>query len=234
MSAPKIRRKISFWRIVIDRNVFIFHSIAHHASDAYGTQYCEERKHLMDPMNPTLPADDDQTSLPEPTDMELPAPDEKELPSGENSENEEETVPPIGLELTKDAGNSLMALQGLVNRQTERMDSLREDIKRLNESLKSIIENDAELTVVEDQLKEVNRQVKERKQQLSQSPETVQLKFKVKEIREQIKELEESLNNNLLAYYQMTGTKVFDTNAGGQREFRITAKVLAKKNQPSS
>ncbi len=151
--------------------------------------------------------------------------DEPELGSGEQV-----AIPPISVEIgTGASGDTVMATQAIINRQAQRLDSLKEDIHKVNDSLRSILDNDQELSATENEVKEASKKLKERKAQLTQSAETVQLKYKLKEIREQIKELEESLNNHLLNFYQLTGTKVFDTDSGQQREFRVYARILGKK-----
>lgn len=169
---------------------------------------------------PALPAD---------TTVEIGAPRDTALPGGEKSENVD--VPPISISIGSNASaDTVMATQAIINRQAMRLDSLKEDMQKVNESMKSILDNDAELSAADMELKEASKKQKERKARLVQSAESMQLKYKLKEIREQIVELEESLNNHLLNYYQLTGTKVFDTDDGGQREFKVIAKMLAKKH----
>lgn len=173
----------------------------------------------MDPHN---------TSLPPADDIGLPAPDELELPDGEKSENV--SIPPISLSFGGETGgDSVMATQAIINRQAERLDTLKDDLKKINDSLKSIMDNDAELAQSEMELKEAGKKQKERKAKLSQNAESMQLKYKLKEVRESMKELEESLNNHLLSYYQLTGTKVFDTDSGEQREFKVSARIMGRK-----
>ncbi len=222
--ARNITPSISFWRIDslerVDRSFLTHHSIAL-ARDLKG-DLC------MSDITQKLAASDDPELQTGTDDQSLPAPDELELPSGEN--REKVSIPPISIEIgTDSAGESVMATQAIINRQAQRLDTLREDVKRINDSLKSILDNDEQLSITEHELKESTKKLKERKAQLTQSAESVQLKYKMKEVREQIKELEESLNNHLLNYYQLTGTKVFDTDSGEQREFRVTAKILGKK-----
>lgn len=166
-------------------------------------------------------------------DQQLPAGEnQEELESGEETREIRETVdvPPISFS-SNAAGDTLMATQAIINRQSSRLDALKEDVKKLNDSLKSILDNDAELSQTEEEVKALTRKQKERKTKLQESAESMQLKYKVKETKEQIKELEESLNNHLINYFQMTGTKVFDTDSGEQREFKITARVMGKKAQ---
>jgi hypothetical protein len=91
------------------------------------------------------------------------------------------------------------------------------------------LENDVELKQAEEQAKETAVKSKERKSNLQKSPEYQQFRSKVETISDEIKELEESLNTHLLNYFQQTGVKSVDLSSGGQREFRILAKVLPRK-----
>ena len=158
--------------------------------------------------------------------------DEPELESGINESalesGETEEIPAISL---VNEGDSLMAVQSVINRQADRLDNLREEMRLLGERQKAILDNDAELAEAEEQLKSVSRKQKERKKQLTDSAESVEIRIKRKELQEQVKDIEDSLNNNLLSYYQMTGAKFFDTDDGGQRGFKVLAKVLGKKQK---
>jgi hypothetical protein len=186
----------------------------------------------MDPQHPQLPPADD-TSLPAGDDvLELPADDTPTLPSGDSEKREKDEVPAFSISIEPGVGDTLTATQAIIGRQAARLDELKADLKRINDSLRSILDNDQELAQAEEQAKEYTKKQKERKQQLSQNAESMQLKYKLKELREQMKEIEESLNNHLINFFQMTGAKVFDTDVGEQREFKITARVLAKKIKP--
>lgn len=168
------------------------------------------------------------------SELELEEAKDLELESGSENHEKSVAIPPISIEIGgNSAGDTVMATQAIINRQAQRLDSLKEDTRKINDSLKSILENDAQLVGFENELKESSKRLKERKASLTQSAESVQLKYKLKEVREQIKELEESLNNHLLNYFQLTGTKVFDTDSGQQREFKVFAKILGKKKPDS-
>ncbi|HSW90274.1 MAG TPA: hypothetical protein VLH19_05410 [Patescibacteria group bacterium] len=134
--------------------------------------------------------------------------------------NNDITVPPE---------SSLLALQGVIARQTARLDTLREDLKKVNESFKGLFENDTQLQEAVGEAKEATLKQKTRKQAVAQSPESMQIKYKITEIKEQIKDLDDSLNNHLINYYQQTGVKFFDSETGEQREFDVRAKLKAKK-----
>jgi chromosome segregation ATPase len=125
--------------------------------------------------------------------------------------------------------DTLTALQALLERQSERVDQLRGQIKMVADSMKSLVENDEQLSTAAVQADEASKKVKERKKTLVQSPEFRQHQTKSVELKDELKELEESLNSHLLSYYQQTGVKTFDTSGGGQREFKLIAKVLPKK-----
>ncbi len=185
-------------------------------------------------MDPHATDDTVTEELEAPDATAIAAPNEPELMEGEVVESND--APPISISFTPGSTGSsgtdtLIATQNIINRQTAKLDELRVELKKLNESAKSILENDQLLAQIEDEVKEVSKKQKERKASLAQSPESMNLKYKAKDVKESMKELEESLNNHLISYFQLTGTKVFDTEAGEQREFKITARVMSKKQQ---
>lgn len=125
--------------------------------------------------------------------------------------------------------NTLATLQALLERQAERADELKRQIKMVNEAMKSIVENDEKLSEAVVQADQATKQVKERKKTLTESPEFRQQRSKAVELKDELKELEETLNSHLLSYYHQTGIKVFDTSTGTQREFKVYARILPKK-----
>lgn len=155
----------------------------------------------------------------------LPADDTSALPS---------PTPPLSLayepEPTSQA-SSLHALEGVIRRQSVRLDELRAEVKTLNDQLRSILDNDEELSKAEEEVKVAARKQKERKTALASNAESMQIKFKLKDIKESIKDLEDSLSNHLLNLFQVTGVKEFDTDDGGKREYDVKAKLRGKKKQ---
>lgn len=129
--------------------------------------------------------------------------------------------------------NPLEALQALIERHIQQTDDLKQKIKTVSESMKSMLENDTQLSEVEAEAREVSKKVLERKRSIGESPEFRSFRAKIGEMKDELKELEESLNTHLLSYYQQTGVKTVDMAGGGQREFRIVAKVLPQKKQES-
>lgn len=125
--------------------------------------------------------------------------------------------------------DTLTSLQALLERQSERVDELRRQIRMINEGMKSILENDEKLSEVAQKADQITKEVKERKKSLTESPEYRQQKAKAIEFKDELKELEETLNSHLISYFQQTGVKTFDTTGGDQREFKVYAKVLPKR-----
>ncbi len=133
------------------------------------------------------------------------------------------------IEQSNQVAETLTALQKIIERNADKLDELKDQIKEIRESLKGVFENDSELGVAEDQVKEFSTQVKQRKSQLATSPVAMQLKAKQGDLQEQKKEIEESLSNHLLNYYELTHSTSFDTSDGDQREFSLHAAVKGKK-----
>lgn len=156
----------------------------------------------------------------------------EELKAGETKAIAAPNAPLIAIEINNESddttGASLTALQGIIERQSKRLDDLREETRLLSEQLKAILDNDLELTEAQEQAKQATRKQKERKAALANNAESTQLRYKLKEAKENIKDIEESLNNHLLNFFSMTGVKEFDTTDGGKREFDVRAKLRGK------
>lgn len=145
-------------------------------------------------------------------------------------------VPPISFSVSDDdqgqsGAQSLTAVEGIIRRQSSRLDELKEQAKVLQDQLRSIQANDEELSKAEEEVKVAARKQKERKTALANSAESMQIKFKLKELKETIKDIEESLSNHLLSLFQITGVKEFDTDDGSKREYDVRAKLRGKKKQ---
>jgi small-conductance mechanosensitive channel len=125
----------------------------------------------------------------------------------------------------KALGETLTALQNVIERNADQLDEIKGKIKQFREELKNVLENDEILSDVEQQASQMTQKVKERKSQLQGSAQVTQIKSNLMEVIEQKKEVEEALNNHLLNLYQVTGTKTFDTSSGQTREFSIKASI---------
>lgn len=124
---------------------------------------------------------------------------------------------------------SLNYLQSIIERNAEELNKLKEELKQKRESLKNVFDNDPQLAEATEQASAVKQQVQERKTQLINSPQVTQIKGHIKELNEQKKEIEETLSNHLVNYYGLTNSTSFDTSDGDQWEFKIKAKVNARK-----
>lgn len=125
---------------------------------------------------------------------------------------------------------ALAALQNVIERNANELQRISNELKEKREMMKNVFENDAELATAEEQVSLISNQVKERKAKLQADPQITTLKVQVGELNEQKKEIEETLSNHLVNYYQMTNSTSFDTSDGDQWEFRISARVKARKS----
>lgn len=124
---------------------------------------------------------------------------------------------------------SFDAVQALIQRLSTQLDTLKTKQQELNQMLKNVFENDEDLQQAEIVAKEQSVAVKDRKSQITQTNEVMELKMKIVDIREDLKMVQESLNTHLLNYYQMTNSMTFPTESGGEREFKIEAKLKPQK-----
>jgi chromosome segregation ATPase len=162
-------------------------------------------------------AESDQESLPAGDDtLSLEASDTPQLPAANGG-------------VQAKVGETLHALQSVIERNVSELDRLKEQMKSYRDSMKNIMTNDETLSDAQEQATQITQKVKERKSQLNASPEVNQLKANISEISERKKEIEEALNTHFLNLYQLTGSKTFDTSTGETREFEIRASVKSGK-----
>ncbi|MEP7166531.1 MAG: hypothetical protein ABI758_00960 [Candidatus Woesebacteria bacterium] len=175
----------------------------------------------------------DQNQTDDTLDVLEPGEEEKLLEEGTEEVLPAPSTPLIAVEINtnKDGGSeSLLAVEGIIRRQSSRLDELKEKLKQYNDQLKSVLDNDEALTNAQEEVKQATRRQKERKTMLANGAESVQLKFHIKETKDSVKDIEESLSNHLLNLYQMTGVKEFDTDDGGKRAYDVKAKLRGKKS----
>lgn len=175
---------------------------------------------------PALEAGDDELALPE----------ESMSSEDEAADDYAVLVTDPGPEIPPGAdpekfGEELMAVKNLVQRYAQQMDEIKNEIKVQRESMTNLMDNDEELSQLEEQAKTVTQDVKAKKNRLKESPEAVQLQMKVKELQEEVKEIQEALNNYLLRYYEMTGSKIIEDDEGRERSINISARLSGKKSE---
>jgi phage-related tail protein len=130
---------------------------------------------------------------------------------------------------TEDDAESLSAVQGLVQRLSDQLDTLVQKQKEVSNMLKSVFENDDDLTKAQNEAKVVTKNLKDRQTYLNETQEVKDLKIKLADIRDDIKMVQESLDTHLLNYYQMTSAMSFPTADGSEREYALKAKLKPKK-----
>lgn len=184
-------------------------------------------------------SDPTQTTKTDDIDLLTPGEEEKLL-EGADDPTLPAPVPPVSISFEPDTsaddstvGSSLSAVEGIIRRQSGRLDELKEQARVLSDQLRSIQANDEELSKAEEEVKIAARKQKERKTALANTAESMQIKYKLKELKESIKDIEESLSNHLLNLFQITGVKEFDTDDGNKREYDVRAKLRGKKRQDS-
>jgi DNA repair exonuclease SbcCD ATPase subunit len=167
----------------------------------------------------------------------LPADDTMKLQSGDDLATQalaDSQQKQIGASADDEAEQSdqyaetLSALEGLIERNANQLEEIRQEIKERREMLKNYFENDAELSTAEEEAKAYSQQIKERKQKLHGEPQAVELQTRMKELSERSKEIEDTLSNHLLKHFQMTNSTSFDTSDGDQWEYTLKAKVKAR------
>jgi len=120
---------------------------------------------------------------------------------------------------------TLTSLQSLIERNANKINQVKQDLREKRESLKSVYDNDAGLSGAQEELDQFSQKVRERRVQISNDPQAVSLKNDIGELNESKRDLEMALSDHLVNYYQLTNSTSFDTSDGDQWEFKITAKV---------
>lgn len=123
------------------------------------------------------------------------------------------------------------SVKNLIYQISVQLDEVKGKKKEFQQRLKNIMDNDSQLAEFEEQAKEASLSFKKRKKELEESVEGKEVKSKIKEISEEIRDLEESLNNSLISYFQITGSKSVDTPSGEEREFKLNARLLPNKDK---
>lgn len=181
----------------------------------------------------------DTTALPQPNDVALPEGEEvKALPASETPvlEASVDEVQPLSVteleaqtQQAEEFGEVLMSLQNIVQRYGDQLDELNGKIKELRDSLNNLFANNEDLQKAEEQEKTLKNDVKQKRQRIKESPEAVQMQMKIRESQEEANEIKQSLSNNLIRYYQMTGSQVIENADGTEREFSVSARLKGKK-----
>jgi chromosome segregation ATPase len=141
----------------------------------------------------------------------------------ENMTEEEE------LAKSNELAETLGSLQNLVEKHALELTRISGELKEKRQSLKNVFENDVQLAEAKAEVDLHTEQVKARKSQLQNDPQATSLKIDIAELNQQKKEIEETLSNHLVNYHSLTNSTSFDTSDGDQWEFKIKAKIKAKK-----
>ena len=121
------------------------------------------------------------------------------------------------------------ATRAIVTRQAERLEELKRDTKLIAEQLSGLLENDVKLVEEEQQAKQYTQSVKQRKTEIMETQQARQLKTKLGDLKEERSDLEDSISNHLFDLYQTTGVMEFEDITGNVWEYKIKARLGAKK-----
>lgn len=123
------------------------------------------------------------------------------------------------------------SVKNLIIQLSLQLDEVKQKKREFQDRLKNIMDNDTQLAEFEQQAKDASQAFKKRKKELEESAEGKDIKAKIKELSEELSDLGESLNNSLVSYFQITGTKSFETPSGDEREFSLNARLLPSKDK---
>ncbi len=149
---------------------------------------------------------------------------QESLPAGDDV-----STLPVSSGAKQKVGETLTALQNVIERNATELDRIKEQLSSYKDSLRNIMDNDETLSAAQEKVTAVTQKVKERKAELHSTLEANQLKANITETTARKNEVEEALNNHLLNLYQLTGAKTFDTSTGETREFEIRASIKTSK-----
>lgn len=133
------------------------------------------------------------------------------------------------LEASNQLAETINSLQTLIERHANQLTKINHDLKEKRESLKNVFDNDEKLGEAKAQLDVFSEQLKERKSTMQSNAQVVNLKVSIGELNQEKRELEETLSNHLVNYHSLTNSTSFDTSDGDQWEFKIKAKIKARK-----
>lgn len=124
-----------------------------------------------------------------------------------------------------DVAETLSSLQAVIERNAHALKEVKDQQKIVREQEMNLLDNDPEYSRKVDEAERYVQAIKEEKARVKATPQSISLKVKKAELKEQEKEIAESLSNHLANYYNLTGSKVFDTSDGKQIEFKVKASI---------
>lgn len=133
--------------------------------------------------------------------------------------------PPAVYENLVSPAETLASLQSVIERHAVQLKEIKKKQKLVREQEVSLLDNDPEYSRRVDEAERYVQAIKQEKARVKSTPESVAIKLKKDELKEEEKELAESLSNHLANYFNLTGSKVFDTSDGKQIKFKVKASI---------
>jgi hypothetical protein len=121
------------------------------------------------------------------------------------------------------------ATRAIVSRQADQLDDLKKQIKLLSEQLRDQLEGNPQFVEAKRQADEQAKTVKQVRAKIMDSQVVKNIKQKIADFKNEKGDLEDSLSGHLFDLYQTTGVMEFEDIDGNVREYKISAKLGAKK-----
>lgn len=120
---------------------------------------------------------------------------------------------------------------GKIQREMEKIEKLKEEIKASKELIKDQLDDNAEYAEANKKGKEIASKKKRLKEEILAKPENEKVVWDIKENQEEIKVSEEILAGELVEYYQSAKTDRIEDANGESRKFKISVKILPKNSR---
>lgn len=124
--------------------------------------------------------------------------------------------------------NSLPSIESSIRSKVQKLDDVKEKIKKLNEMLNSYLENSEEYVEAAKEAKTASSKKSAIKQELMAKPGADDVPNKLLEAREEKKELDEDISNLLTEFQRVSGTNQFEDEKGQLKQIVYTARLVSR------
>ena len=124
--------------------------------------------------------------------------------------------------------NSLPSVESSIRSKVQKLEDVKEKIKKLNEMLNSYLENDEEYVEAAKAAKTASSKKSSIKQELMAKPGADDIPNKLLEAREEKKELDEDISNLLTEFQKLSGTNQFEDEKGELKQIVYTARLVRR------
>jgi predicted nuclease with TOPRIM domain len=126
------------------------------------------------------------------------------------------------------SAESVLKLEGMINRFLADIDKLKEQSKAQKQMFDDAFKNDAEYAKQNDKVKEETKKRTGIKQRILKQPAVAQLQSKLNELKEEVKDAQSGLASYVQRYYQVSGSNQIMGTDGEMREIILVPKLVKK------